>query len=150
MHDLAPARVIVLAFQILAFQKSLKWKLEVKAQTPQKPERSFPPGTVLDSGPDLADYAKGGISNWRDFLATIAVVRSMRGICPSAWEAAQAAMGKAQAAIVVAAILQERCRDQLRQRVFAWLDTKSGGVDFSAGPMLTALIGGRKRERKRA
>ena len=61
---------------------------------------------VLEACPDIADYAKGGISNWRDFLGVAAVVRSMLGISPSAWEAAQITMGELPAAIVVAAILQ--------------------------------------------
>jgi len=41
---------------------------------------------VLSACPDIVDYAKGGIANWRDFLATAAVVRPMLGISPSAWE----------------------------------------------------------------
>ena len=61
---------------------------------------------VLKACPDLLDYAKTGISNWRDFIATAAVIRSMLGISPSAWEDAQAVMGETHAAIVVAAILQ--------------------------------------------
>ncbi|WP_256580410.1 replication initiation protein RepC, partial [Pseudomonas sp. GP01-A4] len=61
---------------------------------------------VLDACPSIVDYTKGGISNWRDFMATAAVVRSMLGISPSAWEEAQTVMGEVQAAIVVACILQ--------------------------------------------
>jgi replication initiation protein RepC len=55
--------------------------------------------------PDIVDSAKRGISNWRDFLATAAVVRSMLGISPSAWEEAQTVLGETQAAVVVACIL---------------------------------------------
>ena len=73
---------------------------------PRMPEGAYPLGMVLDACPDIADYAKTGISNWRDFLATVAVVRPMLGISPSAWEEAQAVMGEVQAAVVVAAILQ--------------------------------------------
>ena len=61
---------------------------------------------VLEACPDIVDYAKGGISNWRDLPGVAAVVRSMLGISPSAWEAAQSVMGEIPAAIVVAAILQ--------------------------------------------
>ena len=71
------------------------------------PEGAFPLGMVLDACPDIVDYSKGGIANWRDFEATAAaVVRPMLGISPSAWEEAQVVMGERQAAIVVAAILQ--------------------------------------------
>ena len=80
-------------------------------------ERSYPLGMVLKACPDLADYAKGGISNWRDFLAAPAVVRPMLAISPSAWEEAQAVMGEAAAAVVVACILQRDNRDQVRRRL---------------------------------
>lgn len=63
------------------------------------------PGMVLDTGPDIVDCAKGGISNWRDSLATAAVVRSTLGISPSAWESAQTDIGEMSAA-AVACILQ--------------------------------------------
>jgi replication initiation protein RepC len=89
-------------------------KQECGAATPQpapQPRRlsdaPYPLGMVLDACPDIADYAKGGsIGNWRDFLATAAVVRSTLGVSPSAWEEAQATMGEIPAAIVLAAILQ--------------------------------------------
>jgi hypothetical protein len=61
---------------------------------------------VLSACPDIVDSAKGGISNWRDFLATAAVVRPMLGISPSAWEEARTVMGEAAAAVVVACLLQ--------------------------------------------
>ncbi|MBV8263818.1 MAG: replication initiation protein RepC, partial [Candidatus Eremiobacteraeota bacterium] len=44
--------------------------------TPKAAETVFPLGMVLDACPDIADYAKGGIANWRDFVATAALVRS--------------------------------------------------------------------------
>ena len=69
-------------------------------------ERTYPLGMVLSACPDIVDYAKGGIANWRDFLATAAVVRPMLGISPSAWEEARTVMGEAEAAVVVACLLQ--------------------------------------------
>ena len=69
-------------------------------------ETSFPLGMVLSACPDIVEYAKGEIANWRDFVATAAVVRSALGISPSAWEEAQAVMGERQAATVVAATRQ--------------------------------------------
>jgi hypothetical protein len=32
---------------------------------------------VLNARPDFADYARGGIANWRDFTATASLVRSV-------------------------------------------------------------------------
>ena len=67
-------------------------------------EKAYTLGMVLNACPDIVDYAKGGIGNWRDFLAIAAVVRPMLGISPSAWEEAQAVMGDTQAAIVLACL----------------------------------------------
>ena len=83
-------------------------------------------------------------------MATIAVVRPMLGVSPSAWEEAQAAMGDVQAAIVVAAILQKGAAISSAGGYLRGLTQKAEAGDFSAGPMLLALIGARKRERKRA
>ena len=105
---------------------------------------------VLEACPDIVDYAKGGISNWRDFLGVAAVVRSMLGISPSAWEAAQSVNGRtarrdrrrgdpAEGAAITSA------GGYLRE-----LTRKAEVGEFTLGPMLMALIGSRKREKKRA
>ena len=114
------------------------------------PEGSFPLGMVLDACPDIVDYAKDGISNWRDFLATASVIRSMLGISPSAWEEAQFIMGEVPAAIVVAAILQRSEAINSAGGYLRELTNKAEAKTFSIGPMLMALIGSRKREKKRA
>ncbi len=110
----------------------------------------YPLGMVLDACPDLSDYAKGAISNWRDFLATVGVVRPMLGISPSAWHTAQAVMGETQAAIVVAAILQRGATISSAGGYIRDLTRRAEEGAFSVGPMLMALIGSRQRERKRA
>lgn len=64
--------------------------------------RTYPVGMVLSTSPDIMDCIKSGISNWRDFLATVAVVRLMLGISPSNWEEARTVIGEAEASVVVA------------------------------------------------
>ena len=91
----------------LASKKARGPKSEPQPEPSRPPQQAFPLGMVLEACPDIVDYAKGGIANWRDFLGVAAVVRSMLGISPSAWEAAQSVMGEIPAAIVVAAILQK-------------------------------------------
>ena len=103
---------------------------------------------VLEACPDIVDYAKGGISNWRDFLAAAAVVRSMLGISPSAWEAAQAAMGEIPAAIVVAGILQKGTAVTSAGGYLRELTRKAEAGEFSVGPMLMALISGAKTRKE--
>ena len=105
---------------------------------------------VLDACPDIMDYAKGGISNWRDFLIVAAVVRSMLGISPSAWEAAQSVMGELPAAIVVAAILQRGAAITSAGGYLRELTRKAEAREFTLGPMLMALMAKRKREKRRA
>ena len=125
-------------------------RVEPGPPTPRMPEGAYPLGMVLDACPDICDYAKSGISNWRDFMATVAVVRPMLGISPSAWEEAQTVMGEVQAAVVVAAILQRGAAINSAGGYIRDLTKRAEGGGFSIGPMLMALIGSRKRDKKRA
>jgi replication initiation protein RepC len=124
--------------------------VEPLTQPAKKPDGSFPLGMVLEACPDIVDYAKGGISNWRDFLATAAVIRPMLGISPSAWDEASGALGERQAGVVVAAILQKGARISSAGGYLRSLTRKTEVGQFSVGPMLMALIGNRKREKIRA
>ena len=132
------------------FQESRPAKSEPQPQPSKPPFQTFPLGMVLEACPDIVDYAKGGISNWRDLLATAAVVRSMLRISPSAWEAAQSVMGELPAAIVVAAILQRAAAISSPGGYLRELTRKAEAGEFSLGPMLMALLGARNREKKRA
>jgi replication initiation protein RepC len=123
---------------------------ELNSEPRRMPEGSYPLGMILDACPDIVDYGKGGIANWRDFLATAAVVRPMLGISPSAWEEAQAAIGEVQAAVVVAAILQKGAAVNSAGGYLRELTRKAAAGEFSLGPMLMALIAARKRDKKRA
>ena len=105
---------------------------------------------VLSACPDIVDYAKGGIANWRDFLATAAVVRPMLGISPSAWEEARTVMGETQAAIVVACLLQRSSAIQSAGGYLRELTRKAGAGEFSLGPILMAQINSRLNEKRRA
>lgn len=132
------------------FQKSRGVGIEPRTEPARPPEGAYPLGMILDACPDIIDYARGGISNWRDFMATIAVVRPMLGISPSAWEEAKSAMGEVQAAVVVAAILQRGTAINSAGGYIRDLTRKAQAGAFSIGPMLMALIGKRKGEKKRA
>jgi replication initiation protein RepC len=113
-------------------------------------EKTYPLGMVLNACPDIVDYAKGGIGNWRGFLATAAVVRPMLGISPSAWEEAQAVMGDTQAAIVLACLLQRSSVIQSAGGYLRELTRKARAGEFSLGPVLMAQINARTRERRTA
>ena len=134
----------------LALKKARGRSPSLNAEPSRPPQQGFPLGMVLDACPDIVDYAKGGISNWRDLLIVAAMVRSMLGISSSAWEAAQSVMGELPAAIVVAAILQRGAAISSAGGYLRELTRKAEAGEFSLGPMLMALIGRRKREKRRA
>ena len=113
-------------------------------------EPTYPLGMVLSACPDIVDYARGGISNWRDLVATASVVRGMLGISPSAWEEAQSVMGETQAAVVVGCILQRGEAIHSAGGYLRELTRKAGAGEFSLGPILMAQINARNREKKRA
>jgi replication initiation protein RepC len=133
-----------------SLQEGRAARAEPNRQPSAATERSYPLGMVLKACPDLADYAKGGISSWRDFLAAAAVVRPMLAISPSAWEDAQTVMGEAAAAVVVACILQRATAIKSAGGYLRELTRKAEAGQFSLGPMLMALIGRQNREQKRA
>ena len=108
----------------------------------------FPLGMVLNACPDLIDYARHGITNWRDFLATVAVIRPMLGISPSAWEEAAEVMGESQAAIVIACILQRSSQIVSAGGYLRDLTRRAREGEFSVGPMLMALLSTKRRREK--
>jgi replication initiation protein RepC len=123
---------------------------EPRPQPTRVAEGSYPLGMVLNACPDIVDYAKGGILNWRDFLATAAVVRSTLGISPSAWEEAQTVMGEVPAAVVVACILQRGAAINSAGGYLRGLTRKAEVGEFSLGPILMAQINSRRRDKRRA
>lgn len=125
-------------------------RVEPKPQAPRVAEGTYPLGMVLSGCPDIVDYAKGGISNWRDFLATAAVVRSMLGISPSAWEEAQTVLGETQAAVVVACILQRGAAIRSAGGYLRGLTRKAEAGEFSLGPILMSQINSHLHEKRRA
>ena len=121
-----------------------------RSEPDPKPLRSggmaFPLGMVLEACPDLVDYARHGISHWRDFIATAAVIRPMLGISPSAWADACDALGEVQACIVVAAILQRASAIKSPGGYLRALTRRAQAGSFSLGPMLMALMSARNRD----
>lgn len=93
----------------------------------------------LQRCPQLGDYVKGGISDWRDVLAAAELVRSMLGISPSAWVDARQAMGDRTAAIVVAAMLEKAESIRSAGGYLRELTRKAQLGRFSIKPMLNAL-----------
>jgi DNA-binding transcriptional ArsR family regulator len=66
----------------------------------------MPLEAVLSVCPQIIDYSRDGIEDWRDLMQTAGLVRSMLGVSPDAWERARKTMGDINASITIAAILQ--------------------------------------------
>ncbi len=103
--------------------------------------KSFPLGTVLQSCPDIVDYGPGGaIASWRDLMMAAAVVRSMLGVSPSAYEQAASVMGPENAATVMACILQRGGCINSAGGYLRDLTRRTERGEFALGPMLMALL----------
>jgi replication initiation protein RepC len=98
---------------------------------------------VLGACPDIADYTRADIANWRDLTTAASVARAALGVSPSAWQAAQAAMGERNAAIAVAGILQRGPAIASAGGYLRALTRKAERNALSVAPMLMAL-GARK------
>lgn len=133
-----------------SLQEGRAARAEPEPRAPRVADGTYPLGMVLSACPDIVDYAKGGISNWRDFLATAAVVRSMLGISPSAWEEAQTILGETPAAVIVACILQRGAAIRSAGGYLRGLTRKAEAGEFSLGPILMSQINSHLNEKRRA
>lgn len=124
-------------------------RIEPDAPPSRVAEGSYPLRMVLSACPDIIDYAKGGISSWRDFLATAGVIRPMLGISPSAWEEAKDVMGEVQAAVVIACILERSGAIKSPGGYLRDLTRRAGAGEFSLGPILMAQINAKSRGKAR-
>ncbi len=106
-----------------------------------KPEgKPLPLRLVLQACPDITMYDRSGVQSWRDLIATAGMVRGMLGISASAWEQARDAMGEDSAAAVVAGILQKAEAIKNPGGYLRGLTEKSRAGEFSAWPMMLALL----------
>lgn len=124
----------------LSFQRSQGRAAESGLETKRPPQRVYPLGMVLEACPDIVDYARHGVSSWRDFHAVAGVVRTMLGISPSAWAEANDAMGEDGAAILTAAILQKGEEVKSPGGYLRNLTERARAGQFSLGPVLMALL----------
>ena len=105
--------------------------------------KPYPLGMVLEACPDIADYAKDGISSWRDLIATAGLARAALGISADAWREAQETMGVSGAAVIIAAILQKGEAISSAGGYLRALSAKARAKEFSIGPVLMALLRGK-------
>jgi len=110
------------------------------AQRSGEPSRNYPLELVLRACPEFADYAAGGIGNWRDLMATAAQVRGYLGIAPSAYDDAMRVLGPENAAVTIACIAQRAQHIQSAGAYLRSLTQKARAGEFSMEPMIMAAL----------
>ncbi|MEM1150420.1 MAG: plasmid replication protein RepC [Pseudomonadota bacterium] len=94
---------------------------------------------IVSVAPDIVPYAPDGrIRVWRDMIAAAGLVRTMLGISPSAYEAAQAAMGAHVAATTIALMLMRVDTIKSPGGYLRALTLKAQDGKFSLRPMMEA------------
>ena len=103
-------------------------------------EKPIPLGLVLKACPDIANYAKGEITSWRDLMGAAVTARSVFGVSPSAYQEACEVLGQERAAIVIACILQRAEHITSAGGYLRVLTDKAKAGEFSIWPMLLAQL----------
>ena len=111
-----------------------------------KPPAGYPLSLVMRACPDIADYRRTPITDWNDLVETANLVRGALGVSPQAWSEACEVMGRIDAAIVVAAILQRSDQITSAGGYLRVLTDKARAGAFSVGPALMALLRARSRD----
>ncbi|MCB4458563.1 plasmid replication protein RepC [Leisingera sp. McT4-56] len=112
---------------------------------PQPPEAPAPSGPslplrlILSACGEIHGYADGAIRHWTDLLRAADTVRPMMGISAAVWEEAKTAMGAAEAATVVAAMLERFSDIRSPGGYLRHLSAKARTENFSSAPMVMAL-----------
>ncbi|UWQ43893.1 replication initiation protein (plasmid) [Leisingera aquaemixtae] len=112
---------------------------------PQPPEAPAPSGPslplrlVLSACGEICGYADGAIRHWNDLLRAADTVRPMMGISATVWEDAKTAMGTAEAATVVAAMLERFSEIRSPSGYLRHLSAKAVSGRFTSAPMVLAL-----------
>lgn len=101
---------------------------------------NLPLGLILQTCREIHNYSDGPIRHWHEFTRTAEIVRPMMGISPSAWDDAKRYMGAAEAAVVLAAMLERVVDIRSPGGYLRSLTDKAAAGEFSSGPMIMALM----------
>ena len=105
------------------------------------PQKIFPLALILQACPQISDYAQGGsIRGWRDLVTAAVTVRSMLGITPETYQVACESLGRENAAVVIACMLERATHINSPGGYLRDLTRKGARGEFSLGPMLMALV----------
>jgi replication initiation protein RepC len=117
--------------------------LEVATERAQSngSQKIFPLALILQACPQISDYAREGpIRGWRDLVTAAVIVRSMLGITAETYQAACESLGRENAAVVIACMLERATHINSPGGYLRDLTRKGARGEFSLGPMLMALV----------
>jgi len=104
-------------------------------------QKIFPLALILQACPQISDYAQGGsIRGWRDLVSAAVTVRSMLGITPETYQGACESLGRENAAVIIACMLERATHINSPGGYLRDLTRKGARGEFSLGPMLMALV----------
>lgn len=115
---------------------------DIPPQTPEAPAPSgpsLPLRLILAACGEIRGYADGTIRHWSDLMRAADTVRPMMGISAAVWEEAKTAMGAAEAATVVAAMLERFADIRSPSGYLRHLSAKAASGGFTSTPMVMAL-----------
>ena len=114
----------------------LKEAIETNDQNQNEPP---PLRMVLDTCKEIQAFSQSAVRNWDDLVRLSDIVSPMMGIANSIWREAQLKMGRAQAATVLAAMLERFSEIKSPAAYLRALGRKSEHGAFSSGAMIRAL-----------
>lgn len=107
------------------------------AAPPGRP--ALPLRLILSACREIGSYTQGVIRQWRDLEDAAETVRPMMGISATVWETAKRAMGTAEAAVVLAAMLERFGEIRSPSGYLRHLSSKADSGQFTSTPMVMAL-----------
>jgi len=117
-----------------------------EAADPPQPNGLPPLAMVLKACPDILPYTARSYVDWHEFTRAASVVRPQMGISSDAWKDAVEVMGSAQAALVVAGILQRFSAIRSAGGYLRALTARARQGQFSPRPMIMSLLSARAGE----
>ncbi|VCU62085.1 Plasmid replication protein RepC (plasmid) [Tritonibacter mobilis] len=101
---------------------------------------NMPLSVTLAACTSIQNYIDHPIRHWHDLVKAAHHIRPMMGISTSAWEEALSVMGPAEAAVVLASMLERFEEIKNPGGYLRHLSAKSANGTFSCGPMVMALL----------
>jgi DNA-binding transcriptional ArsR family regulator len=141
-----PGRALALSKMLKHLEKARRTGMHRSAPDGDGPKlemKSVPISleAVLSACPQMRDYARDGIEDWRDLAQTAGLVRSMLGVSPDAWQRAREAMGEINASITIAAILERVGEIRSPGGYLRALTDRAEIGQYSVLPVIKALRG---------